>query len=70
MLSDNSRLLTPEEAAAYLGLHVETVRKMARQRRIPCSKIGRYWRFRPVDLDDFVARGGTLNEQEQSKLSL
>ena len=70
MLSGNSRLLTPEEAATYLSLHVETVRKMARQRRIPCSKIGRYWRFRPADLDDFMARGGTLNEQEQGKLSL
>mgnify|MGYP000859798318 CR=1 FL=1 len=70
MLTANSRLLTPEEAATYLGLHVETVRKMARERRIPCCKIGRYWRFRPVDLDDFMARGGTLVEQEQSKLAI
>lgn len=64
MLNDTNRLLTPDDAAAYLGLHAETVRRMARQRRIPCSKIGRYWRFRPADLDDFMARGGSLAEQD------
>jgi excisionase family DNA binding protein len=70
MFSDNSPLLTPEETAVYLGLHVETVRRMARQRRIPCSKIGRYWRFRPTDLDDFMARGGTLGEQDQGSMAI
>lgn len=69
MLNDDGRLLTPEEVAFYLGLHVETVRKLARQRRIPCTKIGRYWRFRAADLDDFMARGGSLLEQEQRGLS-
>lgn len=67
---ESLKLLTPEEAAVYLGIHVETVRKMARQRRIPCSKIGRCWRFRAADLDEFVARGGTLAAAEQRKLAM
>ena len=34
------------DAAAFLGVHVETLRKLARRRDIPAFKIGRDWRFR------------------------
>ena len=34
------------EAAAFLGVHEQTLRRLARQRKIPCFKIGRDWRFR------------------------
>lgn len=37
--------LTIEEAAEFLKLPLETVYKYARTRRIPASKVGRYWRF-------------------------
>jgi excisionase family DNA binding protein len=65
-----NRLLTAEEAAQYLGLHPETVRKMAREQRIPRVKVGRFWRFRPLDLDDWAARGGTLLEDRQTTLGV
>ena len=67
---EGHKLFTPQEAADYLGLHAETVRRLARQKRIPSAKIGRYWRFRLADLEDFVAQGGTLIEEAQGKLRL
>lgn len=42
------------EAAAYLGLSAFSIRKMARERRIPAGKIGRQWRFSKEDLDAFL----------------
>ena len=33
------------DAAAFLGVHVETLRKLSRRNEIPCFKIGRDWRF-------------------------
>ena len=33
------------EAAALLGAHVETVRRLARRGEIPCFKLGKDWRF-------------------------
>jgi len=37
--------LTIQETAAFLDLPIETVYKFARTKRLPASKVGRYWRF-------------------------
>ena len=34
------------EAAAFLGAHVETIRRLARRGEIPSFKVGKDWRFR------------------------
>jgi excisionase family DNA binding protein len=48
------RLLTPGEAAAYLGLKVDTVYKKARLRELPSVKVGRALRFDVVALNRYV----------------
>jgi excisionase family DNA binding protein len=48
------RLLTPEEAAAYLGLKVDTVYKKARLRELPSVKVGRALRFDVIALDRYI----------------
>jgi len=45
-VSRDSDVLNAIEAAALLGSHVETIRKLARRNEIPCFKAGRDWRFR------------------------
>ena len=42
------------EAAEYLGISVFSLRKLAREKRIPAGKVGRQWRFRKDDLDQFL----------------
>lgn len=37
--------LTAEEAAQYLRLHIDTVRKLLRQGALPGQKVGRQWRI-------------------------
>jgi len=50
-------------AAEYLGISVFSLRKLAREDRIPAGKIGRQWRFNKEDLDDFLRRQyGTKEE--------
>jgi excisionase family DNA binding protein len=44
------RLLTVREAAAYLGLQVDTVYKKARLRELPSAKVGRSLRFDVMEL--------------------
>jgi excisionase family DNA binding protein len=48
------RLLTPGEAAAYLGLKLDTVYKKARLRELPSVKVGRSLRFDVVALNRYV----------------
>jgi excisionase family DNA binding protein len=47
-------LLTAEEAAEYLLIHVKTLQKLAREKRVPCVRMGKYWRFRLSSLDSWV----------------
>src|SRR5947207_2833789 len=41
-------------AARYLRIHPRTLTRMARQGEVPCIQIGRLWRFRRLDLDDWL----------------
>jgi len=38
-------VLSASQAAAFLGVHVQTVRRLAKKRQIPCFKVGTDWRF-------------------------
>jgi excisionase family DNA binding protein len=37
-----------------LRIHVKTLRRLAREGRVPCAKIGKYYRFRLSELDHWV----------------
>jgi len=49
-------LLDAIEAAALLRMHPKTLKKKARLGEIPGRHIGKYWRFRVSDLNDWVWR--------------
>jgi len=49
------RLMTFEEAAEWLGTTPRHIRRLVLERRIPYRKLGRYVRFHPEDLAEYVA---------------
>jgi excisionase family DNA binding protein len=49
------RLLTTDEAAAYLNTSPRHIRKMWNERRIPGVKVGRLIRFDLDDLNTWIA---------------
>lgn len=44
-------VLNASQAAALLGAHVETIRRLARRGELPCFKVGKDWRFRRAQLE-------------------
>jgi excisionase family DNA binding protein len=46
-----SEAYTAEEIAIYLKLHPYTVRRLARQKKIPAFRVGGQWRFRKDEID-------------------
>lgn len=44
-------VLTAEEVAEYLRIHPYTVRRLARDGKLPGFKIGGQWRFRKESLE-------------------
>ena len=64
-------VMTAKEAGIYLRLSEHAVKRLARADRLPAAKVGRVWRFRKLELDEWLARGGTLQEQSrQASLGL
>jgi excisionase family DNA binding protein len=52
MVSDD--ILTTQEAAAILGAHIETIRRLARRGGIPAFKIGKDWRYSRAALEKWA----------------
>jgi len=42
---------------------ISTLKRMAREDRIPAAKVGRQWRLQKVELDEWLARGGERYEE-------
>lgn len=64
MVSD---FLTAEEVAAYLKVDIMTVYRLAKDGRIPASKIGHLWRFKKTEIDEWF-KSRHLNNQADSQL--
>jgi len=47
-------LLTPQQAADYLGIKLSTIYSLCMRRQIPFCKIGRLNRFKFSDLEAFI----------------
>ena len=44
---------TAEDVAQYLKLHPYTVRRLAREKKIPAFRVGGQWRFRKDEIDQW-----------------
>ena len=51
MAEFRARMLSAQEAAVFLHVHVETIRRLARSGELPRMKVGRQWRFSRETLD-------------------
>lgn len=50
----NKRLLTPAEAAEYLGRTEDAIRQMVHRRQVPFVKTGKLLRFDIRDLNEWI----------------
>ena len=51
------RWLSVDEIAAYLGIKRDTVYKWIADKRMPAHKVGRLWKFRKEEVDEWVKSG-------------
>jgi excisionase family DNA binding protein len=48
-------LLDDRQASALLGgIHPKTLQKLARNGQVPAYRMGRYWRYRASELDEWL----------------
>ena len=46
-----------EDTATYLGVSKDTVRKWIKKEVIPAHKVGRLWKFRFSEIDEWIKSG-------------
>src|SRR5215212_879907 len=66
-------LLKAEDVAELVGVKETTVWRWCREGRLPCLKVGKYWRVRREALEDFLRRSerpATLTGQLRSFLQV
>ena len=53
---DNDVVMTSVDAAEYLKMHVKTVCRLAKEKKIPVKKVGSEWRFLKSVLDRWLTQ--------------
>ena len=59
-----ANVMTVEQAASYLQLKPDTVRRGARTGKIPAARVCGRWRFLRDELDRWLKAGGDSDEPE------
>ena len=56
-----------KEVQKYLGVRRETILQWIAKRDMPAYKVGRLWKFKLSEVDEWVRSGGAANEAENKK---
>ena len=61
------RWLSVDEIGDYLGIKRDTVYKWISDKSMPAHKIGRLWKFKKDEVDQWVRTGGANSSDESGK---
>jgi excisionase family DNA binding protein len=59
-----SRWLSVEEIAAYLGVSKDTVYAWREKKGLPAHRVGRFWKFKTDEVDEWVKSGSAAESSE------
>jgi excisionase family DNA binding protein len=57
----DDKWLSVEEIADHLGVKRDTVYKWISRKQLPGHKVGRLWKFRKNEVDDWIIKGKAGN---------
>lgn len=61
---DEDRWISIDDAAAYLGVNKDSIRNwIKKESEIPAHKIGKQWKFKKSELDEWVKSGKSAFEK-------
>lgn len=61
----DDRWLSVREIAEYLGISKDTVYTWIANKGLPGHRIGRFWKFKRSEVDEWVHRAKTTEEQQE-----
>ena len=61
----NDRYLSVAEICTYLGIKRDTVYKWISEKKLPAHRVGKLWKFKISEVDEWV-KNGDRNVKEKS----
>ena len=55
--NENDNYISIDEAAEYLGIKTVTIRNWIKKEMVPAHKVGKLWKFKRSELDEWVKSG-------------
>lgn len=66
-MSEVERWLSLEEISMHLGVSKDTIRSWIKKDTIPFHRVGRQYKFRLSEVDEWVESGASADADKQSK---
>jgi len=57
VMTSNDRWFSVDEIASYLGVKRSTLYKWINRKKMPAHKVGRLWKFRKEEIDEWIKSG-------------
>ena len=64
---NEERWIGIDEAAEHLGVKPSTIREWIKKKGMPANKIGKQWKFKRSEIDDWVKSGKSAIEYYESQ---
>jgi len=53
-----------EQAAQYIGVNKDTIRNWIKKGTIPANRVGKLWKFKKSELDEWIKSGRSANASQ------
>ena len=63
-MTSEERWLSVEEIAVHMGVSKETVYRWLERGKIPAHRIGKLWKFKASEVDEWVRSGGAATHSD------
>ena len=63
-MAETERLYSVEEIANHIGVSKDTIRAWVKKETIPYYKVGRQYKFKLSEIDEWVASGKSANAEK------
>ena len=63
----SERWLSVEEIAEHLGVSKDSIYAWINKKRMPAHRIGRFWKFKVDEVDEWVRSGGAADTENSEK---
>ena len=64
----NDRYLSVAEICTYLGIKRDTVYKWISEKRLPAHRVGKLWKFKVSEVDEWVKNGDSMKVELYRRL--